>query len=640
MQLRPPSFQSPAALNNAGQPPDRVARQAKVCVMSSIISGKGAWLQRAMWVVVAASLSGCFDDGSSSDNNAVASPVAEQPTPTNQPPEVSGTPAATVTAGQTYSFRPVASDADEDFLEFTITNQPAWATFDDEFGVLTGIPAEAHVGESEDITITVTDGKDTRSIGPFKIRVNPGSQPPPSPTNRPPVFADEPRPAATVRVGETYNFRPAVSDADGDVLRFAIANRPAWARFNTSDGTLSGTPTAGNVTTYSNIEISVNDGSVTTTFPRFSIQVQGPLNNPPTITGTPATTVQATQTYTFVVGASDPDGDTLTYSITNRPRWATFSTTSGRLSGTPAVTDVGNYSNIIIQVSDGRASARLPAFAIAVTAIPNRAPTITGTPATSVNVGSTYSFTPTATDPDGETVRFTSQNRPSWLVLDANTGRLSGTPTTTGTFSNIIITATDGRLSTSLPGFSIRVNATTNRAPTISGSPPTSVSVGSTYNFQPTAADADGNPLSFTIDNAPSWATFNAATGRLSGTPQADNAGTFSNVIISVSDGTNRVSLPAFAITVAQSSNGSATLAWTPPTRNTDGTTLSNLTGYRVVYGRSSGNLDQLVQITNAGVSTYTITGLSSGTWYFAVKAYNSAGAESEVSNVGTKNIP
>ena len=137
--------------------------------MSSIISGKGAWLQRAMLVLVAASLSGCFDDGSGGDtgsDSGVTPPI------TNQAPEVSGTPAATVVTGETYSFQPLASDADNDFLEYTITNQPAWATFNDETGLLTGVPADAHVGESDDITITVTDGKDTRSIGPFKIRVN------------------------------------------------------------------------------------------------------------------------------------------------------------------------------------------------------------------------------------------------------------------------------------------------------------------------------------------------------------------------------------------------------------------------------------------------------------------------------------
>jgi hypothetical protein len=166
------------------------------------------------------------------------------------------------------------------------------------------------------------------------------------------------------------------------------------------------------------------------------------------------------------------------------------------------------------------------------------------------------------------------------------------------------------------------------------------VSSGATYSFQPTASDPDGNTLTYTIANRPSWATFNTSTGRLSGTPTSTNAGSYSNIVISVSDGTLTASLPSFAITVLQATNGSATLSWTPPTANTDGSSLTNLAGYRVVYGRSSSTLDQTVQIANAGISTYTVTGLTSGTWYFAVKAYNSSGAESAVSNGGQKTIP
>jgi hypothetical protein len=166
------------------------------------------------------------------------------------------------------------------------------------------------------------------------------------------------------------------------------------------------------------------------------------------------------------------------------------------------------------------------------------------------------------------------------------------------------------------------------------------VTAGSAYNFQPTASDPNGDALSFNIQNAPSWATFNASTGRLSGTPSAANAGTYSNIVISVSDGSRTVSLPSFAITVSQGTSGNATLSWTPPTQNTNGTALTNLAGYRVVYGRSSSNLDQTAQIANPGLSTYTVTGLTSGTWYFAVKAYSTSGGESVVSNMGMKTIP
>ena len=548
-----------------------------------------------------------------------------------------GIPAATATAGEPYRFEPKAVDADNDFLEFFITNQPSWASFDTETGVLSGTPQDANVGDSEEITISVTDGRDTRSIGPFTIRVNGRTQPPPA-TNNPPTISGTP--ATSVIVDQRYLFQPTYSDPDSDRLRFTVSNRPSWATFSTLSGVLSGTPGEANVGTYSNIRISVNDGTNTVTLPAFSIQVRGLDNRAPTISGTPSTSVQAMQTYTFTPQASDPDGDTLVYRINNRPRWATFSSATGVLTGTPATTDIGTYSNLIISVSDGRVSTSLPAFSIVVSAAPNRAPTISGSPATSATVGAAYSFTPTASDPDNNTISFSIQNAPSWAQFSTATGRLSGTPTAAGTFSNIRISVTDGNLTATLPAFSINVTGASNRAPTISGTPATTVSSGAAYNFQPTGSDPDGNTLTYSIANRPSWATFNTSTGRLSGTPTASNAGTYSNIVISVSDGTLTASLPAFAITVVQASSGSATLSWTPPTQNTDGSSLTNLAGYRIVYGRTATSLDQTVQVANAGTASYTITGLTSGTWYFRVKAYNSGGAESDVSNAGSKTIP
>ena len=100
-------------------------------------------------------------------------------------------------------------------------------------------------------------------------------------------------------------------------------------------------------------------------------------NQPPTISGTPAGTATTGVAYSFTPSASDADQNPLTYSVANKPAWASFSTSSGRLNGTPATSNVGNFANIVISVSDGRASASLPAFAINVQAPANRAPTIT-----------------------------------------------------------------------------------------------------------------------------------------------------------------------------------------------------------------------------------------------------------------------
>ena len=95
----------------------------------------------------------------------------------------------------------------------------------------------------------------------------------------------------------------------------------------------------------------------------------------------------------------------------------------------------------------------------------------------------------------------------------------------------------------------VSISAQAAVAPQISGSPATSVVVGTWYAFAPRASDADGDTLRFTIGNKPSWATFDPATGRLTGTPK--DAGTFADITIRVTDGTYYRALPSFSIIVS-----------------------------------------------------------------------------------------
>jgi hypothetical protein len=557
-----------------------------------------------------------------------------QPPPPNQPPLISGTPAASVEINQDYVFTPAASDPNNDKLRFTISNRPSWLTFNAKTGRLSGSPTPANIGKYSNIVIAVNDGTTSTALPQFSIEVLDVG-------NAAPTISGTPATSATV--GQAYSFTPTATDPDNNALTFSIANRPVWASFNASTGALSGTPDASSVGTFANVVISVSDGRVAASLPAFTITVDEVPNSMPTISGTPPTNVMVSTAYSFTPAASDVDGDALTYSITNKPVWATFSGSSGRLSGTPGTSNVGTFANIVISVSDGKGGrASLPTFAINVQDAPNQAPTIGGTPASSVTAGSAYSFTPTGSDPDQDPLGYTIQNKPAWASFSTSTGRLSGTPTSAGTFSGIVITVSDGTDTDSLGPFTITVNAAPNRAPTISGSPATSVNAGTAYSFQPTGADPDGDTLMYSIQNKPSWATFSTTTGQLSGTPTS--GATHSGIVIAVSDGKGgSASLPTFSITVTASAppaNGSATLSWTPPTQNTDGSTLSNLAGFRVSYGTSSSALNQTIQISNPGLATYVVTGLSSGTWYFAVRAYSSSGAESANSTVVNKTIP
>lgn len=178
-----------------------------------------------------------------------------------------------------------------------------------------------------------------------------------------------------------------------------------------------------------------------------------------------------------------------------------------------------------------------------------------------------------------------------------------------------------------------------NRAPTISGTPPTALIVGEAYNFQPSASDPDNDSLTFSIQNRPAWATFSTSTGRLTGTPGAGDVGQFSNVRISVTDGQATAQLNAFSIAVNQVAMGSVTLSWNPPTTNSDGTAITNLAGYRIYYGRSSNALDSTVSINNAGTTRYVIENLSQATWYFSMTSYNMTGVESARSAVVSRNL-
>jgi hypothetical protein len=257
---------------------------------------------------------------------------------------------------------------------------------------------------------------------------------------------------------------------------------------------------------------------------------------------------------------------------------------------------------------------------------------IWGMPQTQVYSGSDYNFRPSVSGTQ-RTVSFRISNKPAWLAFSTSTGRLYGTPSrwNIGTYSDIIISATDGRTTDRLAAFSIKVP---NRRPVISGTPLSSVAVGTSYAFQPSAHDADGHTLTFSVQNKPAWATFSSSSGRLGGTPSS--AGTFSNIIISVSDGRSSSTLPAFKIDVLAVTTGSVRLTWRAPTEDVEGNPLVDLAGYRVVYGTDPSRLDKVLELPSADFTGVQLDELVHGTHYFAVKAYTSSGLESELSPVAS----
>ena len=434
-------------------------------------------------------------------------------------------------------------------------------------------------------------------------------------------------PAASVAEGGNYSFTPNAADVDGDALSFSIINKPAWAGFDSHTGSLVGVPGYEDASFYSNIVISVSDGVDIAPLPAFSIEVTN-TNRPPSIIGTAAADVVAGEPYSFIPSASDPDGDTLSFLVENLPTWMSFNSTNGTLSGIPAPEDEGTYGNINISATDGNATASLDAITITVNVpITNSPPTISGISIASIAEGERYSFTPNAADSDGDLLSFSIANQPHWTSFDSQTGTLSGMPgyDDAKSYGNIIISVTDGVDSAALPSFAIEV-INTNRPPSISGMPSTKVAAGELYYFSPSAFDPDGDALTYTVTYLPAWLSFDSASGTLSGVPDTGDEGIYAGITITVSDGVEAVSLEAISITVDTVVTGSATLRWDIPTLRADGITelsLSEIAGYRIYMGSTSNDLQMVVDINDGSATSYSLTGLASGTYYFSVTTYD-----------------
>jgi len=133
---------------------------------------------RAFAVAVLITLTGCFDDSSSSgslfsaltrnDNGSVSLPVRG-----NQPPTISGPAVVSAKIGLSYSFQPVATDPDGDPLVFSIRNKPDWASFESNTGLLSGTPPEGSSGTYTGIEISVSDGRIVAALQSFNVDVSP-----------------------------------------------------------------------------------------------------------------------------------------------------------------------------------------------------------------------------------------------------------------------------------------------------------------------------------------------------------------------------------------------------------------------------------------------------------------------------------
>lgn len=172
--------------------------------------------------------------------------------------------------------------------------------------------------------------------------------------------------------------------------------------------------------------------------------------------------------------------------------------------------------------------------------------------------------------------------------------------------------------------------------------------VGLAFDYQPVVQDRESDTLRFTAVNLPPWASLDSASGHISGTPGPDDAGLYESISITVADARHEVVTAPFSITVnpapdavdaQEYGDGVASLQWEMPPSKVSGEPLDDLVGYRILYGRSSSDLDHSVMVEDPATTNYQVSGLTSGLWYFAVVAVNANGFEGPPTTLASKSI-
>ncbi len=329
-------------------------------------------------------------------------------------------------------------------------------------------------------------------------------------------------------------------------MTYSVADLPTGAVFNPATRQFNWTPAFGTTenTRIYPVTFSVTDGSLSDS-ETVTINVTN-VNRAPVLESIGNQSLTEGDSLNLVVNASDPDNSPLTYSASNLPPGAVFTPSTRSLSWIPTLDQSGTY-NITFSVSDG--SLNDSETVVLNVANVNQTPVLDAIGGQSATEGVELALTISATDPENDVLSYSVFGLPEGASFDAGQQRFSWTPdfTQAGDFT-VTFSVTDGAMSDSE---TVAINVTnSNQSPTISGTPATQVMAKGGYSFIPAANDPDGDTLTFSITNKPAWATFDTATGQLSGAPTELQVGTTSAIAIGASDGNSIVFLPLFSVEV------------------------------------------------------------------------------------------
>jgi len=275
-------------------------------------------------------------DGTATDSEDITITVNN----VNRPPILNAIGNKSINEGQTLSFTVSGSDPDGDNLTYSASNLPQGANFNAGTRTFSWTPAYNQAGIYNNVHFEVSDGTGTDSED-ITITVNN--------VNRPPVLNAIGN--KSIDEGQTLSLTLSGSDPDGDNLTYSASNLPQGANFDSGTRTFTWTPAYDQAGIYHNVQFEVTDGSLSDS-EDITVTVNN-INRAPLLNSIGNKSITENQTLTFTVNATDPDGDTLTYSVQGLPDGATFKNQT--FTWTPITSDVGDHQLTFI-ASDGSLS--------------------------------------------------------------------------------------------------------------------------------------------------------------------------------------------------------------------------------------------------------------------------------------------
>ncbi|MFH2055093.1 MAG: Ig-like domain-containing protein [bacterium] len=332
-----------------------------------------------------------------------------------------------------------------------------------------------------------------------------------TPVNQAPQFTA--MSSQNVQVGDSLEFTVTATDPDDDSLTLSCLDLPANAEFVVSangSGSFIFEPAESQVAVY-RIRFMAGDGALADTL-QVQVTVAETPNRAPEFAAIENQAVAQDSCLQFTVTASDPDGDSLIFTVEDSPENATLtieSDSSATLDFCPDETQVGQHLLAFI-VSDGEFSDTL-SFAITVTAAPNEPPVFTTVEPQTVEAEDTLNVRIQATDPDGDSLILSILNPPAnsqFTDHGDGTGEFEFLPDESQAGGHeIIFVVSDGELEDTL-FLDLSVTLHGNHAPIIQSVEEMIVNMGDSLTFMVVAIDEDGDQLTLIMFNHPPTAEF------------------------------------------------------------------------------------------------------------------------------------